>query len=298
MSLLGEISKLKVRKDSHNSSLPPSSDIAKKTKSLRPKSLRKSGAQKRHKGNTLKMSSTPDEIIELKSSFCSACGADLGSATFVLQAKRQVIEIPPIIPIYKEYQQFSCSCSACSHRQVADFPHTVTAPIQYGSSITTLVSYFSVYQSLPYNRLQKMFKQVFSLPLSEGTIENLLNKVAQKCQTVYQQIKTDICQSAVVGADETGAKVLGGKWWLWAAAVAVWQTVLSTFIIASDNRGFKTVEAFFAQGFPNATLLSDRWAAQLKTFSNNKQICLAHLLRKLSYLIEIEKLHLLLTLKC
>ncbi len=46
MSLLEEIDKLKVRKGSHNSSLPPSCDIAKKTKSLRPKSLRKSGRQK------------------------------------------------------------------------------------------------------------------------------------------------------------------------------------------------------------------------------------------------------------
>jgi transposase-like protein len=94
-----------------------------------------------------------------------------------------------------------------------------------------------------------MFKQVFSLPLSEGTIENILDKVALKCQVVYQQIKTDISQSAVVGADETGTKVSGKKWWIWAAAVAAWQTVLSTFIVASDNRGFKTVEAFFAQGF-------------------------------------------------
>lgn len=283
-SLIEEITKLKVRKGSHNSSLPPSSDIAKKTKSLRTKSYRKSGGQEGHKGSTLKMSSTPDEIIELKSSFCSVCGSDLAQSTFVLQAKRQVIDIPPIIPIYKEYQQFSCTCSACKHRQLADFPHTVTAPIQYGSSVATLVSYFSVYQSLPYNRLQKMFKQVFSLPFSEGTVENILDKVALKCQVVYQQIKTDISQSAVVGSDETGAKVSGEKWWVW-----VWQTVLSTFIVASDNRGFKTVEAFFAQGFPNSTILSDRWAAQLKTVSKNKQICLAHLLRELNYLMETEK---------
>ena len=284
VSLLAEIDKFKVRKGSHNSSVPPSSDIAKKAKSLRTKSHRKSGGQEGHKGSTLKMSSTPDEIVELKSSFCSVCGSDLVSETFVLQAKRQVIDIPPIIPVYKEYQQFSCTCSACNHRQLADFPHTVTAPIQYGSGVATLISYFSVYQSLPYNRLQKMFKQVFSLPLSEGTIENILNKVALKFQVVYEQIKTDISQSAVVGADETGTKVSGKKWWIWA-----WQTVLSTFIVASDNSGFKTVEAFFAQGFPNSTLLSDRWAAQLKTFSKNKQICLAHLLRELNYLIEVEK---------
>lgn len=284
VSLLEQIAKLSIVKGSHNSSLAPSRDIFKKNQSLRPKSHRKSGGQKGHKGHTLKMSSTPDEIVELKSSFCGACGTSLEAEVFTLQAKRQVIDIPPIIPIYKEYQQFSCSCGACGYRQIADFPAQVTAPIQYGNSVATLVSYFSVYQSVPYHRLQKLFTQVFSLPLSQGSIENILDKVAAKCQVVYQQIKEDISQSSVVGGDETGAKVSGQKWWIWA-----WQTILSTFIVASDNRGFKTVEAFFAQGFPNATLISDRWAAQLKTFSKNKQLCLAHLLRELTYLAETEK---------
>jgi hypothetical protein len=73
--------------------VPPSSDITKKAKSLRTKSHRKSGGQEGHKGSTLKMSSTPDEIVELKSSFCSVCGSDLGSEVLVLQAKRQVIPI-------------------------------------------------------------------------------------------------------------------------------------------------------------------------------------------------------------
>jgi transposase len=37
-------------------------------------------------------------------------------------------------------------------------------------------------------------------------------------------------------------------------------------------------------------MISDRWAAQLKTHSKNSQICLAHLLRDLNYLVETEQL--------
>ena len=37
-------------------------------------------------------------------------------------------------------------------------------------------------------------------------------------------------------------------------------------------------------------MVSDRWAAQLKTHSKNIQICLAHLLRDLIYLVETEQL--------
>ena len=282
--LLEQIQKMSIKKDSHNSSLAPSTDFFKKNQSLRPKSILKTGGQPGHKGSTLVMSANPDKIIELKSNFCTSCGSDLAKETFVLQAKRQVIELPPINPIYEEYQQFACKCSGCGNKQIANFPSNVKSPIQYGSSVDTLVSYLSIYQSVPFNRLKKMFSQVFSLPLSEGTVDNILNRVALKCDVVYEHIKAEISNSPVVGSDETGVKVNGDKWWIW-----VWQNIRNTFIVASNNRGFNTIKSVFAQGFANTTLLSDRWNAQLKTYAKNHQLCLAHLLRDLNFLEELEK---------
>lgn len=71
--------------------------------------------------------------------------------------------------------------------------------------------------------------------------------------------------------------------------VWVWQNRLNTFIVASDNRGSKTVGSVWEDGLPNATLVSDRWAAQLKAMFKNHQVCLAHLLRELLFLEELEK---------
>ena len=283
--LLELLQKKVVKKDSHNSSLPPSSDLFTKNKSLRPVSTRSNGGQLGHKGSTLEMSKTPDKIIELKSDFCSVCGQSLVSELFFLKAKRQVIEIPPTVPIYEEYRQYACQCPTCNHQQLADFPLGVNAPLQYGSTVETLVGYFSVYQLIPYQRLQRLFAQVFSLPVSQGSIGNILERSAQKYDGVYQEIRNQILQSSVVGSDETGAKVNGAKWWIW-----VWQNLHNTFIIASDNRGSKTVNSVFENGLPNSAIVSDRWAAQLKTHSKNSQICLAHLLRDLIFLIETEQL--------
>jgi len=47
-------------------------------------------------------------------------------------------------------------------------------------------------------------------------VGNILERSAQKCQGFYSHIKTQIAQSNVLRSDETGAKVNGSKWWIWA----------------------------------------------------------------------------------
>jgi transposase len=284
MLLLELVQMQGVKKDSRNSSLPPSSDLFKRTKSLRVASTKPSGGQVGHTGTTLEMSASPQNIIDLKPGFCTNCGQSLSEAAFELKAKRQVIEIPPIVPIYEEYRQFGCECPRCLQPQVADFPLGVNAPIQYGSSVESLVGYFSAFQYVAFGRLQNLFAVVFSLPLSQGTIGNILVRSAKKCQGIYQIIKTQIAESQVVGSDETSAKVNGDKWWVW-----VWQNLLNTFIVCTDNRGSQTIDSVWQNGLPNAVLVSDRWAAQLKATSKGNQICLAHLLRNLTFLEESEK---------
>jgi transposase len=81
----------------------------------------------------------------------------------------------------------------------------------------------------------------------------------------------------------TSAKVNGKKWWVW-----VWQNVLNTYLKVTDNRASQTIEAEWSNGFPKAVMVTDRYAAQLKTISRGKQLCLAHLLRDVKYLREKE----------
>ncbi len=78
--------------------------------------------------------------------------------------------------------------------------------------------------------------------------------------------------------------VTGKKQWTW-----VWQSAIITFIAVSASRGSVLINALFPNGFPFATLCSDRWKPQLKTNAKNHQLCLAHLLRELEYLIQAEK---------
>lgn len=284
--LLKRIEELEHKKTSKNSSFPPSSDIGSSPKkSLRKKGSRKSGGQPGHIGSTLSQSDNPDVVTKLRSNYCSHCGTSLATVSHRISSVRQVVDLPPPPPpIYHEYQQYSCVCPHCSKTQKAEFPAEVVAPIQYGATVHALISYLSVYQYIPYNRLQQIFLEVFHLPISEGTIENCLLRSSRRAMVVYDRIKENIQESSVIGSDETSARVNGVNWWIW-----VWQTVTDTFLIASKSRGYQTILEEWENGFIKAALVSDRWAAQLKTTVRLHQICLAHLLRDIIFVEEIEE---------
>ena len=282
--VLSQLSAFSVKENSSNSSLAPSSDVVRKTGSLRKKSTRKSGGQPGHKGSNLKMVQTPDVVEVLEPSFCHRCGKGFEQASLQHQAKRQVIDVPLPAPVVTEYRQCAAQCS-CGHRQLADFPLGVNASVQYGKNIEALVGYLSVNQYLPYKRMTEVLKDVFSVAMSQGTVDNLLNRLSSKASPVYEKVRQQVSRSTeAVGADETSCSVNGNNHWAW-----VWQTASFCYLTVSNNRGYATVKAHFPEGFPNATLSSDRWASHLKTTAVKHQICLAHLLRELNYLEAVEK---------
>jgi phospholipase C len=113
-----------------------------------------------------------------------------------------------------------------------------------------------VFQYVPYTRLKLLFRDVFHFSISQGSIQNLLTKAAQKVSPFYETISEEVKKASYIGSDETDAKVNGEKWWIW-----VWQNIENTFIKATENRGFDTVGGTFPEGLPTTCIGSDRWAA-------------------------------------
>lgn len=279
-ALLLRLSTVKTSKNSHN---PPSGDKWGKNQSLREKSDKPVGGQTGHKGSTLKMTATPDVTEKIYPNYCNNCGRSLEGSSFELVARRQVIDLPPIVPVTTEYQSFGARC-ACGHHPCGPFPSGVDNHVQYGKNIQSLVIYQSWYQFLPFGRLQDFFQKVCGVCLSKGTMENILRRSAQKARPAYEALKEAVTESAYVGSDETSFKSKRSKNWFW-----VWQNALVTYIAAATSRSKSVIEEQFPKGLPNAILGSDRLAAQLSTQTKGNQICLPHLLRELNYLIQVEK---------
>jgi Transposase and inactivated derivatives len=277
-----ELARYTTRKDSNNSSMPPSKDENRppRTSSLREKGNRKAGGQPGHEGKTLEMTETPDEIIEHRACFCPECGKDVSNQSFEFFGKRQVINIPTIKQVVTEHRVYRCKCT-CGKVVESDFPVGVDSPVRYGKSIETLIGYLSIRQYLPFKRLQEMLNDIFAVQISEGGLHWLLNRLASKGVDAYEIIRQRVMHSQVIGTDETGVKINGKKHWFW-----TWQNNHATFIVTSANRGTTTINENMSGMSQEAVLVHDCWKAHFQTPVKKHQLCTAHLERETKYLEE------------
>ena len=280
-----ELAIYKNKKNSGNSHIPPSSSLntPKRNQSLREKSGKKAGGQPGHEGSSLSFSSLPDKIVTHVPQYCCYCGDDLQDVSSVPLNQRQVIDIPVPAVSCTEHQTFAKTCP-CGMINKGEFPEGVTSNVQYGSRIEALTAYLNVRQYMPYGRIQEFFGQIMGLKISQGGIVGLMDRFTEKSLPMYQEIKNRIQQATVVGTDETGAKVNGKKHWFW-----TWQNQSLTFIVQSSSRGYQTIQNTFPLGLPNSVLIHDRWATHFQCPAQDRQICLAHLLRDLNYIHQVHK---------
>ena len=276
---------LKNKKNSNNSHIPPSQDQnrTKKNQSLRVPSNKKVGGQLGHEGTTLECRRVVDEIVKHSPLSCEGCGCNLSNHLETLANTRQLIDIPTIVLNCIEHQVYKKQCS-CGHTTTANFPKHVANPVQYGPNVESVVGYLHARQYLPYARTKEFLNDVMGLPISTGGIHNILQRIAQKALPMYNAIKEKIEQASAVGADETGVNINGKNHWAW-----TWQNDKLTYIVCAASRGFKTVKEIFENGLPNATLIHDRWPCHFQTNAKAHQICSAHLIRELNYIIELYK---------
>ena len=90
------------------------------------------------------------------------------------------------------------------------------------------------------------------------------------------EIRDEIGQSEVVGADETGVRINGQQHWVW-----TFQTEALTYMTVDKGRGKAVIDKHFPEGLPKSILVTDRHASYFNMDVKDHQICLAHLLRNL-----------------
>ena len=268
-----------IGKTSRNSSHPPSSDgLRKKPTPMKPRvrGARKPGGQTGHKGCTLKPREHPDVVIEHKPETCANCGGSLDADRMKKTGSRQVLDLPENIRLEAtDHHTFSCQCGHCGLTTSAEFPSGIKAPVQYGSNIVSLVLYWNICQFIPINRIKKSLNEIFTMNISTGTIQSMIDRKAAEMKPVWEEILEQIKNALVANLDETGMRVKGKLEWFHVAC-----TELFCHLRLGEGRGDVKIDA-------TGTLVHDDWAPyrNIETVDNHG-LCSAHFIRDLQAEVE------------
>ena len=274
----------KLNKDSNTSSKPPSQDIHKQNKknqSLRKKSDKKTGGQNGHQGTNRAQVNNPDEIIKCEPKQCSKCGESLHNQHGIISEKRQERDIPPINVTITEYQQIKKQCKCgCINR--GKFPNHIKSYVQIGDNAQAFLIYLNIAQLIPFKRLKNIADDLFGFPISEGSIDNILNRAEKRGNPLHKMIMNIVKSGKWVGSDETGIRIEGHRDWLW-----TWQNKLASYYAIEVSRGYQVPAKHFGEDY-KGVLNHDCWSAQNNTKAKQgHQQCHPHLQRFLKFLIEV-----------
>ncbi len=276
-----------ISKDSHNSNKPPSSDSPytkqeKKTKSMRERSDKKPGGQKGHKGYSLQPTTDPDHKVTIKVEGICDCGKYLENAEIIDYVNRQLFDI--ILPQLSstEFRGEVRECT-CGKVHKANFPDYLNAKVQYGPTIKSLSVYLKHHGMIGYERLQELYKELFGIRLSQGTLVNFINECSGRLTPVVEEIKAAIIASDVVHFDESGFRILGSLHWLHSAS-----TEMLTCYFAHKKRGTEAMAAMGILPYFTGTAVHDHWESYY-TYACTHGLCNAHHLRELIYFAEHEE---------
>lgn len=264
------------RKTAKNSSTPPS----RSPKSNQPKQpSAKRGPKPGHPGCG-RANAEPDVIVDCRVEVCPTCGYDLSATPHRQMSSSQLVDLPPIQPQVVEARRYEVTCPGCATTHQADYPAGWHPHRTFGPNLEALVHYLHLAHPLSYHRVVDIVRDVLGLPLSLGAAVNIVRRGQPQFDAAAQAILATIRDRAVVGSDETGARVAGRNAWQW-----VFQTPESVYFTIEPRRNAAVLHRIMGHHSP-VTWISDRAAAQLKHPALELQICLAHQVRDLQWEID------------
>jgi transposase len=225
----------------------------------------------------------PAWIVLCQPPHCAACGGSLAGAPQERVGQSQVVDLPPVEPVVLEAWRYAATCPHCGTTTTAPYPAGFEPTRVFGPHLEALWTYLHQQHHISYARLATLGRDLWHLSVSQGALAHALSRAADRLRPQAAAIRDQVRASPVIGSDETSARVNGQTWWQW-----VFQTPTASYHVLGPRRNGAVVEAFLDDAVPT-TWVSDLWKPQLGAPAQRHQICLAHQLRELQYVIDKEQ---------
>jgi transposase len=290
-ALLERVAKLEAelaaaRKNSGNSSKPPSSDIAKppRPEGGSRKRKRKRGGQPGHPRHERPPFAPEDidEAWEYSLSACPDCGGKLMPGDEPPRVLQQVEIVASPLQV-TEHRGLPCFCPRCQKTHYAPLPDDVRQAGLVGPRLTAVVAFLKGGCHCSFSTIRKFLRDVVGVTLSRGHLRKLCAKVADSLDAAYQQLLAALPQQDRLNVDETGLKEYGQRLWTWC-----FRASLFTLFKIEPSRGSDVLLDVLGREF-KGVLGCDYFSAYRKYMgecSVQLQFCLAHLLRDVRFLTE------------
>lgn len=244
----------------------------------------------RKKRNTayVRKKETPTEQIFHSANNCSNCGNILLGKPSVAYS-RQVIDIPVVSYTVTEHVIFRRWCFKCHKQTVPEvnLSDQVIGRKRIGINLATTITIMRDRLNLPLGVIQKYLQLFHRLSLSEGEIVKILDIVAKRGKSDYDNLLEQIRASESIHADETGGRQNGVNGYFWS-----FSTDKVHYLMYRKSRGKQVVEEVVGTDSEkfNGVLTTDFYAAY-NTYAGFHQRCWVHYLRDIHELRKEHKNH-------
>jgi transposase len=170
-------------------------------------------------------------------------------------------------------------CKRCGQRVQGRHPRQTSdavgsAASQLGARAVALAAELNKGLGLSYGKTAAVLDTAYGLGVSRGGLAQALQRLAKKAEPSYENLVEQIRGSPSATPDETGWKVGGQLWWMWAFSSAA-VTVYSI----QPGRGFEQAVAVLGAEF-DGFLVRDGWIVYRGFSHAIHQTCVGHLLRR------------------
>ena len=266
-----------VNRNSKNSHLPPSSDGpgAGGAGGRRPKSGRKRGGQKGHRGSYRELLPVEqvDTVVDLFPDVCLGCARPLPLVIDLAACRYQQLELRDHRPQLTEWRWHEVDCEHCGSATRAAYDGAKIPGSAFGPCLTAVVAMLTGAYHLSRRKTRKLLWELFGISVSLGAISTMEQRASEALASAHDEALREVQYAGVKHSDATTWTRAGKLMSLWTMA----SMAATVYRILSDGCRETIVPMF---GPRLGILVSDRatvfgfWSMELR------QVCHAHLLRK------------------
>lgn len=274
------------KKNSTNSSKPPSSDFVKKPIAA-PKDggKRKRGGQPGHAKHEQVL--FPDDQVaytDLHCLECPDCHGPVVPSKLPPKVIQQVeLPLPSEMISVVGFRAHACWCRKCKQVHYASFDQATHRAGFAGARLTALIAYLKGACHCSYSTIRKFIRDVLGIKISRGYLAKLIAKVSASLKDSYESLAERLPSEPRLNVDETGHKNNKEHMWAWC-----FRASLFTLFKIDASRGSDVLVDMLGTDF-NGILGCDYFSAYrkyMKDFGVLVQFCLAHFLRDVRFLVE------------